>query len=93
MFVLDVDVVRSLLGAVAGVVDHVFTQRGLHRLSAECDARNAPSAALLRRVGFRQEGLRREHTWIKGEWTDDLLFGLLCADWSPFPPSRGRSQL
>ncbi len=27
-----------------------------------------------------QEGHRVEHTWIKGEWTDDLLFGLLARD-------------
>jgi RimJ/RimL family protein N-acetyltransferase len=67
--------------AVAAVVDHLFTRRGLHRISAECDARNLASAALLQRVGFRQEGLRREHTWIKGEWTDDLLFGLLASEW------------
>jgi RimJ/RimL family protein N-acetyltransferase len=67
--------------AVAAVVDHLFTRRRLHRISAECDARNLASAALLRRVGFRHEGLRREHTWIKGEWTDDLLFGLLSREW------------
>ena len=67
--------------AVRAVVDHLFTQRRLHRLSAECDARNLASAALLQRVGFRQEGLRREHTWIKDEWTDDLLFGLLSREW------------
>jgi aminoglycoside 6'-N-acetyltransferase len=34
----------------------------------------------LERVGFRREGLRRSHTWIKGEWTDDLEFGLLATD-------------
>jgi aminoglycoside 6'-N-acetyltransferase len=67
--------------AVTAMVDHLFTRRGLHRISAECDARNLASAALLRRVGFRQEGLRREHTWIKDEWTDDLLFGLLENEW------------
>ena len=54
---------------------------GIHRVSAECDARNTASARLLARLGFRQEGHRREHTWIKGEWTDDLLFGLLARDW------------
>ena len=47
---------------------------------AECDARNVASARLLERVGFTREGLRRRHTWIKGEWTDDLLYGLLEED-------------
>ncbi|HEV8558436.1 MAG TPA: GNAT family protein [Actinophytocola sp.] len=54
---------------------------GIRRVSAECDARNTASARLLERLGFRREGLRIEHTWIKGEWTDDLLFGLLARDW------------
>jgi RimJ/RimL family protein N-acetyltransferase len=67
--------------AVAAVVDHLFTRRRLHRMSAECDARNSASATLLQRVGFRHEGLRREHTWLKDEWTDDLLFGLLSREW------------
>ncbi|TWP50665.1 GNAT family N-acetyltransferase [Lentzea tibetensis] len=67
--------------AVARVLEHLFTERGLHRVSAECDARNVRSALLLERLGFQQEGLRREHTWIKGEWTDDLLFGLLANDY------------
>jgi aminoglycoside 6'-N-acetyltransferase len=69
--------------AVRRVVKHLFTERGLHRVSAECDARNARSARLLERVGFRREGHRIANTWIKGEWTDDLLYGLLAADWPP----------
>jgi RimJ/RimL family protein N-acetyltransferase len=67
--------------AVHGVLEHLFSERGLHRVSAECDGRNLPSARLLERVGFRPEGCRRAHTWIKGEWTDDLLFGLLANEW------------
>jgi aminoglycoside 6'-N-acetyltransferase len=67
--------------AVQAMLRRLFTQRALRRVSAECDARNAASARLLERVGFRREGLRRQHTWIKGEWTDDLLFGLLAAEY------------
>ncbi|WP_042364780.1 GNAT family N-acetyltransferase [Streptacidiphilus neutrinimicus] len=66
--------------AVRAVLADLFESHGLHRVSAECDARNARSAALLERVGFTREGLRRQGTWIKGEWTDDLLYGLLAAD-------------
>jgi len=66
--------------AVHRMLRHLFTDRGLRRVSAECDARNERSAKLLTRLGFRQEGHRIEHTWIKGEWTDDLLFGLLAKD-------------
>ncbi|HEY6747148.1 MAG TPA: GNAT family N-acetyltransferase [Mycobacteriales bacterium] len=68
------------LEAVRRVLDHLFTDQGLHRVSAECDARNVRSAHLLERAGFRREGCRIAHTYLKGEWTDDLLFGLLAAD-------------
>jgi RimJ/RimL family protein N-acetyltransferase len=67
--------------AVGRVLEHLFTDRGLHKVSAECDARNERSVRLLERLAFRREGHRVEHTWIKGEWTDDLLFGLLARDW------------
>lgn len=66
--------------AVLAVLHGLF-ERGLHRVSAECDARNQRSARLLERVGFRLEGHLRANTWIKGEWTDDLLFGLLSDEW------------
>jgi len=68
--------------AVHRVLEHLFLDDGLHRVSAECDARNASSERVLDRLGFRREGLRRSHTWIKGEWTDDLVFGLLAEEWS-----------
>ncbi|MET9484298.1 GNAT family N-acetyltransferase [Streptomyces sp. NPDC006638] len=63
--------------AVRAVLDDLFA-RGLRRVSAECDVRNTRSARLLERVGFQREGLRPAYTWLKGEWTDDLLFGLLA---------------
>ncbi len=67
------EAVRTVLGDLFG--------RGLHRVSAECDARNERSARLLERAGFSREGYRPEYTWLKGEWTDDILFGLLASQW------------
>jgi RimJ/RimL family protein N-acetyltransferase len=67
--------------AVRAVLARVFAT-GVHKVAAECDARNEASARLLGRLGFTREGRRHEHTWSKGEWTDDLLFGLLSRDWA-----------
>ena len=67
--------------AVRAVLDRLFRVQGVRRVSAECDVRNVRSARLLDRLGFTREGLRRSHTWIKGEWTDDLIYGLLAEDW------------
>ena len=67
--------------AVRGLLDHLFRVRGLHKVSAEADARNTASARLLERLGFTREGRLRQQTFIKNEWTDDLIYGLLAPEW------------
>lgn len=68
--------------AAAALVGYLFSARAKHRVTACCDARNAASAAVLRRLGMRREGHLRESTWAKGEWTDDLLFAVLDREWT-----------
>jgi RimJ/RimL family protein N-acetyltransferase len=58
-----------------------FDRWDLHRMVGRCDARNLPSAAVLRRVGMRHEALFRENEWVKGEWTDELVFAILADEW------------
>jgi aminoglycoside 6'-N-acetyltransferase len=67
--------------AVGAVLDYAFG-RGAHRIAADCDARNASSAALLERVGMRREGHLRASAWWKGEWTDELCYGILADEWA-----------
>ena len=67
--------------AVGAVLDRLFRVQGLHKVTGECDARNVGSAGLLERLGFTREGRLRQQTWIKGEWTDDLIYGLLAEEW------------
>ncbi|GAA0336209.1 GNAT family N-acetyltransferase [Streptomyces turgidiscabies] len=71
--------------AVARTVEFLLVEEGLHRVSAACDGRNVRSAKLLERVGFRREGHLVQSTWIKGEWTDDVLFGLLASEYRAVP--------
>jgi aminoglycoside 6'-N-acetyltransferase len=42
---------------------------------------------VLERLGMRLEGHLRESSWFKGEWTDDLLYGLLHHEWRPGRPA------
>jgi RimJ/RimL family protein N-acetyltransferase len=67
--------------AVGAVLDRLFRVQGLHKVTGECDARNTASAGLMERLGFTREGHLRQQTWIKGEWTDDLIYGLLAEEW------------
>src|SRR5215217_805361 len=56
------------------------------------DRRSGGARRLLERVGFRQEGLRLSNAWFKGEWTDDLIFGLLRRDYVEDYLNRSRPR-
>jgi RimJ/RimL family protein N-acetyltransferase len=67
--------------AVRRLLHYLLIERGKHRVRATCDDRNTRSAAVLERVGMRREGHLLESTWSKGEWTNDLLYGVLRREW------------
>ena len=58
-----------------------FDGLGLHRVVARIDARNGPSAGVLRRLGMRQEAVLVENEWFKGEWSTEIDFALLDREW------------
>jgi RimJ/RimL family protein N-acetyltransferase len=67
------------------LADLAFTDLRAHRVYARTDARNIASAALLRRLGMRQEAHFREAEIFKGAWGDELVFAILADEWSPDP--------
>jgi len=67
--------------AVRRLLHYLLIEQGKHRVRASCDDRNTRSAAVLERVGMRREGHLLESTWSKGEWTNDLLYGVLRREW------------
>ncbi|MEZ4388056.1 MAG: GNAT family protein [Candidatus Krumholzibacteriia bacterium] len=67
--------------AVSGIISYLFGPAEKHRVIASVDPRNAPSIALLERVGMRREAHFRESLWFKGEWVDDVIFGVLKSEW------------
>jgi RimJ/RimL family protein N-acetyltransferase len=58
-----------------------FDELGLHRIIARIDERNAASAAVLRRLGMRQEAVLVENEWFKGEWSTEIDFAILEREW------------
>ncbi|MBI1777255.1 MAG: GNAT family N-acetyltransferase [Proteobacteria bacterium] len=54
-----------------------FEHLGLHRCEAACLPANRASQSVLRRSGFREEGLAKRYLRINGEWQDHVLFALL----------------
>jgi RimJ/RimL family protein N-acetyltransferase len=67
--------------AVSVLLDYAFDTLGLHRVVAIADCRNAPSVALLERVGMRREGHFLENVWFKGGWADEYLYAVLKDEW------------
>ena len=64
--------------ALALAADHAWQVLGLHRLAVEVRPENAPSLRVVRKLGFREEGLRPAHLWVDGAWRDHLAFALLA---------------
>lgn len=58
-----------------------FETARLHRIVGRCDARNAPSARLMERLGMRREAHHLANEFLKGEWTDELLYAILADEW------------
>jgi len=58
-----------------------FTEFGLHRICAELDPRNGPSARVCERLQMRREALFREDFWFKGEWGDSAIYAILRSEW------------
>ncbi|WP_392508751.1 GNAT family N-acetyltransferase [Naumannella halotolerans] len=72
--------------AVNALFDIAFGTFGMHRVAAQLDPRNEPSARLCERLGMKHEAHLRQDWYIKGEWTDTGIYGLLATD-----PRPGRS--
>ena len=53
-----------------------FLERRYHKCNSACVDGNTPSIALHLALGFREEGRRRDQSYMNGRYYDELLFGL-----------------
>ncbi|MEV6833775.1 GNAT family protein [Streptomyces sp. NPDC051133] len=56
----------------------MFAERRYHKCLAAVFAHNEASLALMRRVGFTEEGRLREHVFFAGRYHDLVLMGMLA---------------
>lgn len=62
--------------AVRLLVEHALDGMRLHRVEATIAPENVASLGVVRRLGFRQEGLLRRYLDVGGGWRDHLLFAI-----------------
>lgn len=66
--------------AVALVGDYCFGRLGLHRIEINIRPENDASLAVVRKLGFRNEGLRKRYLHIDGQWCDHVSFALTAEE-------------
>ena len=85
------------LGAdvVLALCEYGFAVRGLHRLQVDTLAVNTAMIRAATQAGFVPEGTLRRAAWDNGDFADEVILGLLAADWDGGgnrPAGHGRSQ-
>ena len=60
---------------------HVFEDLGYRRYEWKCNALNAPSRRAALRLGFRYEGVFRQHMVVKGVNRDSAWYSMLDSEW------------
>jgi RimJ/RimL family protein N-acetyltransferase len=78
----NTETIRLMLG-------EAFDRLGCRRVEWKCDALNARSRAAALRLGFRFEGIFRQHMIVKGRNRDTAWFALVDEDW---PAVRGNME-
>jgi RimJ/RimL family protein N-acetyltransferase len=68
--------------AAKAILEYLFTSLGIHRVHASVDPRNIASAAVLERLGFRQEAHFIQSIFMDGEWQDDCIYAMLDTEWN-----------
>ncbi len=67
--------------AVLALLDFLLITLGKHRVWGSVDPRNVASIRLLERIGMRKEAHFVQSLWFRGEWVDDVVFGILRSEW------------
>jgi RimJ/RimL family protein N-acetyltransferase len=78
--------------AAARMLDLAFDELGLHRVYGRTDGNNAASAALMSRLGMRQEAHFVQNEIFKGEFGDELVFAILADEWRARCQGNARSN-
>jgi len=67
--------------AARALIAHAFGELALNRIEIRVAPDNAKSRAIPVRLGFREEGTVRQGLWLYDHFVDEVVYGMLAADW------------
>ena len=68
--------------AARAVIDAAFqADKTLHKVRAMADVRNGASQRVMAKVGMTREGVLRQNRLVRGEYIDEVWYGLLRGEW------------
>ena len=62
------------------MIRYACTRCGVHRVAAQMDARDRVCELMLQHAGMSKEAHMRQDFWLKGEWTDTIVYAVLASD-------------
>ena len=77
--------------ALRQLIEFGFRRRNVRRLHLIVIESNRAAIATYRKLGFVEEGRRREHCWVRGRYEDEVIMGLLRSEWEA-TTSAGQSS-
>lgn len=60
------------------VVAHGFYSMNLHKIHLSTVSSNVGMRSVATHLGFIEEGILRQHSFLLGSWQDVVVYGLLC---------------
>ena len=67
--------------AIKILVDYLFLYKDIPRITIYVDARNTAAIKVAERAGFMKEGVVRKGGFVRGEYVDWCLLGMLREEW------------
>lgn len=67
--------------AASSIIQYCFETLKLHRLEALASELNIPSIRIIKKNGFQEEGVLREHWLVEGKFEDTTAFSILSSEY------------
>lgn len=67
--------------SVRSLMNYLFKEMDIHRIEIQCAVNNLKSISIPTRLGFVQEGIKRDGQWLYDHYEDLITFSLLKSDW------------